>query len=66
MADAEAGRDGRPATQLTITVSDADFMRLCSGDMSTEWAYATGKMTVDGSMGVAMKMKALLSLAGKL
>jgi len=66
LADAKKARSGKPTAELTITVSDGDFMRLCSGGLSTEWAYATGKMEVVGSMGVALKMKGLLDLAGKL
>eukprot|EP00605_Chrysophyceae_sp_TOSAG23-4_P000475 GSChrysophyteH1.ASY1.ANO1.534.1 assembled CDS len=64
--DAKLDREGLPFSDVTISVSDSDFMLLCSGDLSAEWAYATGKMTVDGSMGVALKMKKLLELAGKL
>ena len=66
LADAKKGRHGKPTAELTITVSDGDFMKLCRGELSTEWAYATGKMEVVGSMGVALKMKGLLDLAGKL
>jgi NAD(P)-dependent dehydrogenase (short-subunit alcohol dehydrogenase family) len=55
-----------PAVAVSITLSDSDFLKICSGDLSTEWAYAMGKMKLDGSMGVAMKLKGLLALAGKL
>ena len=66
LIEAKRGRSGQPTADVTITVSDNDFMKLCSGDLSAEWAYATGKMQVDGSMGVALKMKQLLDMAGKL
>lgn len=55
-----------PAVAVTITLSDSNFLKLCTGELSAEWAYAMGKMQLDGSMGVAMKLKNLLELAGKL
>ena len=66
LKQANEARLGRPAVSVTISVTDENFMNLCSGSLSAEWAYATGKMQVDGSMGVALKMKGLLELAGEL
>ena len=66
LQQASEARLGKPAVSASISVSDDNFMNLCSGSLSAEWAYATGKMHVDGSMGVALKMKGLLELAGQL
>jgi len=66
LKQANDARLGKPAVAVTISVSDENFMNLCSGKLSAEWAYATGKMHVDGSMGVALKIKGLLELAGEL
>jgi putative sterol carrier protein len=61
---AEAAKAARPA--CTIKLSDEVFLKLASGSLSTEWAYATGDLGIEGSMGVALKMKAVLALLGKL
>lgn len=50
----------------SISLSDATFLQLTRGELSTEWAYARGLLKVQGSMGVALKMKPILELAGKL
>ena len=61
---AEAAKAARPA--CTIKLSDEVLVKLASGSLSTEWAYAKGDLGIEGSMGVALKMKAVLALLGKL
>ena len=44
----------------TITIALDDMGKLLSGDMDPTFAYATGKIKVEGSVGVALKMASLL------
>jgi hypothetical protein len=46
----------------TIRCNDETFAKLASGALSTEWAYARGSLGVQGSMGVALKLKQVLGL----
>jgi (3R)-3-hydroxyacyl-CoA dehydrogenase / 3a,7a,12a-trihydroxy-5b-cholest-24-enoyl-CoA hydratase / enoyl-CoA hydratase 2 len=63
--NATISRHDLKSVDVILTVSDENFLKLCSGDLSVEWAYATSKITVDGSMGVAMKLKNLLNSVDK-
>jgi putative sterol carrier protein len=44
----------------TITIKLDDMEKLLSGDLDPTFAYATGKIKVEGSVGVALKMASLL------
>jgi putative sterol carrier protein len=44
----------------TIRVSAADLEKLAAGDLNPMLAYTLGRLKVDGSMGIAMKVAALL------
>ncbi len=44
----------------TIRVTLANLEKLMSGNMSPTLAYAMGKLRIEGSMGLAMKVAALL------
>ena len=44
----------------TIRLSLANLEKLMSGNMSPTLAYAMGKLKIEGSMGLAMKVAALL------
>lgn len=46
--------------KVTITLTDATFMALCSGSLSAEYAYMRGKMKVRGEIKTALKAKSLL------
>jgi putative sterol carrier protein len=47
-----------------IRLSDDTWVKLVSGGLSTEWAYMRGQLKISGSMGVALKMKAVLGIVG--
>ncbi|MBM3546297.1 MAG: SCP2 sterol-binding domain-containing protein [Alphaproteobacteria bacterium] len=51
-ADAEA--------DTTISITRDNLEKLLSGDLDPTFAYATGKIKVEGSVGVALKMASLL------
>ena len=44
----------------TITIGLENMEKLLSGDLDPTFAYATGKIKVEGSVGVALKMASLL------
>jgi len=44
----------------TIRVSAADLEKLAAGDLNPMLAYTLGRLKVNGSMGIAMKVAALL------
>ena len=44
----------------TISMKPEDFSALISGDLNPMGAFMSGKIKVDGNMGVAMKLQGLL------
>ena len=44
----------------TITLSFDDFQKLVEGDLNPTTAFMMGKLKIDGSMGIAMKLQKLL------
>lgn len=54
-------RAGDDEADVTLT-ADADVFRaILEGDLNATSAFMTGKLKVDGSMGLAMKLGAVLS-----
>ena len=45
----------------TLRLSQADFRKLMDGNLDPTLAYMTGKLKVEGKLGVAMKINAMLS-----
>lgn len=60
IATGAAGGDGaaEPDTVLTLSLDDLD--KLLSGSLDPTLAYMTGKLKIQGSTGVAMKLAAML------
>ena len=46
--------------QCTIGVSLADFEAMLSGELAPATAFMSGKLKVEGDMGVAMKLQSML------
>ncbi|KGJ12509.1 SCP2 sterol-binding domain-containing protein (plasmid) [Paracoccus versutus] len=59
--DADGARAADDEAEVTLTASRETFEGLLSGDVNPTTAFMTGKLRVDGSMGTAMKLGALLS-----
>lgn len=45
----------------TITMATDDFQAMLTGDLNPMMAFMSGKIKIDGDMGVAMKLQSLFS-----
>lgn len=61
MVDASGVHAGDDAADVTLTASAEAFQAMFDGEMSPTVAFMTGKLKVDGSMGLAMKLAGLLA-----
>ncbi len=61
IVDANGVRAGDDEADVTLTANRETFEGLLNGDVNPTMAFMTGKLKVDGSMGTAMKLGALLS-----
>ncbi|MBI1494428.1 MULTISPECIES: SCP2 sterol-binding domain-containing protein [Rhodobacterales] len=59
--DADGVRAGDDDAEVTLTADSDVFQDILSGDLNPTTAFMTGKLAVDGDMGVAMKLGAVLS-----
>lgn len=60
MLDATGVRAGDDEADVTLT-ADADVFRaILDGEMNPTMAFMTGKLSVDGNMGLAMKLGSVL------
>ncbi|AGT08435.1 SCP2 sterol-binding domain-containing protein [Paracoccus aminophilus] len=59
--DANGVRAGDEETEVTLTANRETFEGLLDGSVNPTMAFMTGKLKIDGSMGVAMKLGTLLS-----
>ena len=57
-ANVVGNQDGEVET--TIAIAADDFTKLMAGELDPTMAYMTGKLKIDGNMGVAMKLSGLL------
>jgi putative sterol carrier protein len=60
MLDASGVRSGDDEADVTLTASVDVFKAILDGEMNPTMAFMTGKLSVDGSMGLAMKLAAVL------
>ncbi|MEW5314055.1 MAG: hypothetical protein WDW38_005579 [Sanguina aurantia] len=51
------------SADLTLTISDTDFVRLVMGKISAQQAFLMRKLKITGSMGMAMKLTPVLEAA---
>lgn len=58
--DGDGARAGDDEADVTMTASTETFRAIMDGDLNPTMAFMTGKLSVDGSMGQAMKLGSAL------
>lgn len=61
MVDADGVRAGDDDAEVTLTADADTFHGILSGDLDATAAFMSGKLSVEGDMGAAMKLAGLLS-----
>lgn len=61
LGDANSVAEMNEDAQCTIAVTEDDFLALLKGQLNPMTAMMSGKLKIDGDMGVAMKLQGLLS-----
>ena len=61
MLDAGGARPGDEAADVTLTADAETFQGMLVGEVNPTAAFMTGKLSVDGDMGMAMQLGAILS-----
>ena len=59
--DADGVRAGDDDADVTLSADAETFQAILEGDLDATAAFMTGKLSVDGDMGMAMKLGSLLS-----
>ena len=59
--DSDGARASDDDADATLTASTDVFKSILDGEMNPTTAFMTGKLTVDGDMGQAMKLSGVLS-----
>lgn len=61
MVDGQGARAGDEDAGVTLRADADTFQQILSGDMNPTTAVMTGKLTIDGDMGLAMALGSALS-----
>ncbi|MEM9434843.1 MAG: SCP2 sterol-binding domain-containing protein [Pseudomonadota bacterium] len=61
IVDSDGVRAGDDEADCTMSADADTFEAILSGDLNPTTAFMTGKLTVDGDMGTAMKLGSALS-----
>jgi putative sterol carrier protein len=61
MIDENGVRAGDDEADVTLTADAEVFKAILDGDMNPTTAFMTGKLSVDGAMGMALKLGAALT-----
>ena len=59
--DQNGARPGDEDTEVTLSATTEVFKAILDGEMNPTTAFMTGKLSVDGDMGQAMKLSGVLS-----
>ncbi|MDR0810562.1 MAG: SCP2 sterol-binding domain-containing protein [Gemmobacter sp.] len=61
MIDGNGVREGDDEAEVTLTAEAEVFQAILEGEMNPTSAFMTGKLKIDGDMGLAMRLGATLS-----
>jgi putative sterol carrier protein len=61
MLDGAGVRAGDEAADVTLTADPEVFQLILAGDMNPTTAFMSGKLAIDGSMGLALKLASQLA-----
>ena len=61
MIDANGARAGDEEADVTLSADAETFQSILEGETNSTAAFMTGKLKVDGDMGMAMKLASVLS-----
>ncbi len=61
MIDGNGARAGDEGADVTLTADADTFEAILAGDMDPTAAFMSGKLAVDGDMGLAMKLGSILA-----
>ena len=59
--DSDGARVSDDETDVTLSADADTFEQILSGDLNPTGAFMSGKLSVDGDMGVAMKLASVLA-----
>jgi len=48
------------AARCTVAMTDADFLNVVNGKLNPQMAFMSGKLKIQGDMGLAMKLQQIL------
>lgn len=60
MVDGDGARAGDEPADVTLTADAETFQAMMDGGINPTAAFMTGKLSVDGDMGLAMQLGAVL------
>jgi putative sterol carrier protein len=49
-----------PNAKCTVAATDADFLNIVNGKLNPQMAFMSGKLKIQGDMGLAMKLQQIL------
>ena len=49
------------AAKCTVNCTDADFLNIVNGKLNPQMAFMSGKLKIQGDMGLAMKLQQILT-----
>ena len=49
------------AAKCTVNATDADFLNIVNGKLNPQMAFMSGKLKIQGDMGLAMKLQQILT-----
>ena len=61
MIDESGARAGDEEADVTLTASEDTFREIMGGDLDPTAAFMSGRLMVDGDMGLAMKLGSVIS-----